>query len=136
MCYFIATIKRFVLCKTVRPFNTRKHFSRMSTAHLPTVNVSVDATRCQYQSGWWWWLCPQVKKFEHVFSSDEHQMSVAGRWVTQVLCLGRGWVSQVPCPEGRGYSKSHAWEGRGLGILPCDLSQDACAVSPPPPCVH
>ena len=41
-------------------------------------------------------------------------MSVAGRWVTQVLCLGRGWVSQVPCTEGRGYSRSHVWEGRGL----------------------
>ena len=38
---------------------TRKHSSRMRTAHLPTVCVMVNPNRCQY---WWGWvsqdLCP------------------------------------------------------------------------------
>ena len=53
----------------------RQYSSRMRTARLPTVGVSVVSTRCQY--GGPRVLGPQVNKFEQVFS-DDHQMSVAG----------------------------------------------------------
>ena len=53
---------------------TRQHSSRMCTARLPILHVLVVTNRCQYQKG----VGPQVKKFEQV-SSDDHQMSVAGR---------------------------------------------------------
>ena len=59
----------------------------MHTIHLPTVHVSVDATRCQY---WWGQVGPQVNKFEQVFS-DDHQMSVAGGGGSSSgLMLGEG----------------------------------------------
>ena len=47
------------------------HSSRMHTARLQTVHVSVATTRCQYCDG----VGPQLNKFEQV-SSDDHQMSV------------------------------------------------------------
>ena len=59
------------------------------------------------------WLGPQVNKFEQV-SSDDHQMSVAGR-DPQIGCLGWG--------EG-----SPGLMSGGRGTLPCALSNDACDV--------
>ena len=55
---------------------TRKHSSRLRTAHLDTVcaSVSVDTTRCQWREGG---AGPPMSKFECV-SSDHHQMSLAG----------------------------------------------------------
>ena len=52
---------------------TRMHSTRMHTACLPTVGVSVATTGFQY------WLEGglKVNKFEQVFS-DDHQMSVPG----------------------------------------------------------
>ena len=52
------------------------------------------------------WVCPEVNKFEQVYS-DDHQMSVAGE----------GESTQVP------YKR---------GTLPRDLSNDAFDVTPPP----
>ena len=46
-----------------------QHFSRMRTAHLPTVHVSLMES--------WGGVGPQVNKFEQV-SSNDHQTSVAG----------------------------------------------------------
>ena len=60
------------------------------------------------------WLGPQVNKFEQV-SSDDHQMSVAGR-DPQIGCLGWGEGSPSLMSGGRGY-------------LPCDLSTDVCDVA-------
>ena len=51
--------------------NTRQHSSRMRTAHLPTVCVSLGDQ--VHGRG----VAPQVNKFEQV-SSDDHQISVAG----------------------------------------------------------
>ena len=71
-------------------------------------------TRYQYRGGGGG-LGPQVNKFEQV-SSDDHQMSVAGR-DPQIGCLGLG---------GRG---PQVWCPGEEGTLPCDLSNDACDVA-------
>ena len=100
----------------------RQHFSRMRTARLLTVRVSVV---CQY-------LCisgegegevgSKVKKFEQV-CSDDHQMSVVGEYCIQVPCPGdEGRVSMyhVPGDEGR-VSRSHV-QGMTVGY-PCTMFQ-------------
>ena len=53
---------------------TRRHSSRMRSARLPTVRISVTTTRCRYQ---WEGVGPQVNKFEQV-SSDDQQISLVG----------------------------------------------------------
>ena len=55
---------------------TRKHSSRMRTAHLPTICVSMATTSCKCRRKWRGEY-PRVNKFEQI-SSDDHQMSVAG----------------------------------------------------------
>ena len=61
----------------------RKHSSRMYTAHLETVcvSVSVATTRCHSLEGGGK-VDPQMNKIEQV-SSDHHQMSLAGGRVSQ-----------------------------------------------------
>ena len=86
---------------------TRKHSSRMPTARLKTVHVSVSmvTTRwCSQEGG------AQMKKFE-LISSDHHQMSLLGRGVPRSCLMsgGGGGVPHLTFPE---------------GILPCDLSND------------
>ena len=85
----------------------------MCTARLPTIRISVATARGR--------VCPQVNNFEQV-SSDDHQMSVAGKGVG------------VPSPMsgGRGKLVSIA-DSISEGTLPCDLSHhvplpwtDAC----------
>ena len=56
--------------KSCRSIITREHSSRMRTAHLQTVHVSVATTRC-HSGG------TQVNKVYQV-SSDHNQMSLAG----------------------------------------------------------
>ena len=74
----------------VEPWSTvtriiNKHSSMMCTARLPTICVSMAATRCQY---WWgvsdWFSSDQV-------SSDDHQMLVAEVGISDPMW--EGWVS-------------------------------------------
>ena len=77
----------------VTSFNRRQHSSRMRTARLPTICVSVATTRCQYC-----WGNPQVNNFEQV-SVDDHQMSVVGR-VAPRSGIGRILSSQCIMSNG------------------------------------
>ena len=61
-------------CERFFARKTKQNSSRMRTVRLPTTCVLVATTRCQYR----WGIGLQVNKFEQV-SSDDHQMSVAGR---------------------------------------------------------
>ena len=81
----IDTCKNIAFLQLCLRVVTRKYSSRMCTAHLPTICVSVATTRCQY----WWRVGPQLNKFEQV-SSDDHQMSVAGEGISPMsgVC---GW---------------------------------------------
>ena len=62
------------------------HSSRMRTARLPNVHISVATPRCQY----WLGVGPQENKFEQV-SSDQHEMSLGVGGVNRspgLMCVG------------------------------------------------
>ena len=85
----------FLCCLWVCPETspTRKHSSRMHTAPLPAVRLSV-ATRCQH-----WWGIPQVNKFEWVSSLGDHVSTRVEEGKVPCLEGDCPLSSGVPCPR-------------------------------------